>query len=291
MSTVIITGSSGFLGRYLLKLSPYQAELFAVYHRHLPEKYRQNIRLIQQDLLSERWTNLEKLSPDVIVHTAAMASIDECEIHPDIAHQINFKVTCRLVEYAAQNKARFIFISSDVVFDGKSGDYREDDRTNPLNVYARTKVEAEKYVLSHHEDAVVVRPSIFYGRSLNGRPSFIETMLNNLRAGNQIMVFTDQYRTPLFVENLADALWELVDHNYCGILHIGGPEKLSRLEIGKILCRELNLSENLLKPSPSNAAKLAASRPLDCALKSNLAGSLLQTKLVDCQTGLRKSFR
>jgi dTDP-4-dehydrorhamnose reductase len=291
MSTVIITGSSGFLGRYLLKLSPSQSEIFAVYRRHKPENYGKNIHLIRQDLLSDRWINLDKLAADVIVHTAAMANIDDCETHPEVAQQMNFKITCRLVKYAAQNRARFIFVSSDVVFDGKRGDYKEHDKPNPLNVYARTKVEAENYVLSHHDKSVVVRPSIFYGRSLNGRPSFIETMLNNLRAGNQVTVFTDQYRTPLFVENLADALWELVNHRYCGILHIGGPEKLNRVEIGKILCRELNLDENLLELLPSQAANLIAKRPLDCALISNLAGSLLKTKFVDCRTGLRMSFR
>ncbi len=291
MLKIIITGSSSFLGRNLLKFSPSGRKIFAFYRHNKPVGYGQDIKYVQLDLLSPNWDSLEKIHVDVIIHAAAMASLDECETQPEIAHRINYESTNRLVKYADKIGARFIFISTDVVFDGNKGNYVEDDIPKPLNVYAQTKVKAENFILSQHKNAVIVRPSIFYGRALNGRPSFTEIMMKNLYAGKQVFLFTDQIRTPLYVKDLASAIWELIDHNHCGALHIGGPQQLSRWQIGQILCRVFNFDENLLIPVKSEEVNLVALRPLDCSLNTNLASSILKTTFVDCSVGLNLAFR
>lgn len=227
----------------------------------------------------------------VIIHTAAMASIDECEAQQKLAQQINYQATCRLVDIAAQRKIRFIFISSDVVFDGDKGSYSETDEPRAINFYAQTKIAAEKYIIENHPNAVIVRPGLFYGLALNGRPSFTEIMLQHLYAGKQIYVFIDQYRTPILVNNLVSALWELAENSYRGYLHLGGPQRVSRWDLGKLLCDIFKLDENLLIPVKSQEVKLLAKRPLDCSLDISLSRSLLKTQFVDCRSGLQLAYR
>jgi dTDP-4-dehydrorhamnose reductase len=291
MPKILITGSSGFLGTYLLRYAPVQYKLIAQYRNNLPKVPSKTIEYLNLDLTSQNWNVLEKMHPDVIIHTAAMASIDQCESQQEEARAINFTSTLRLAGIAAAKNVRLIFLSSDVIFDGRKGQYSESDQPLPLNVYARTKVDAEKEILKRHKNTVVVRPGIFYGQALNTHPSYTEIMLNNLHDGKQVYAFSDQYRTPIYVKDLANALWELVDHSHCGILHIGGPQKLSRLELGTILCEVFSLDENLLVSILSSEARLAAPRPLDCSLDSSLAASILKTEITDCRTGLQWAYR
>ena len=290
--TTLLTGSSGFLGRYLLKYSPPDDQkIIAHYRTEPPAHYGRDVQFVQLDFLEDDWSALETLRPELIIHTAAMAAIDECEVKPEISHHINFEATRRLTDLAAERQARFIFISSDVVFDGSKGQYREDDLPNPQSVYANSKLQAENYVLEHLPDAVVLRPSVFYGLTLNGRPSFTQTMLRNLHEGKQVFLFTDQFRSPLLVNNLAEATWEIADMDFNGILHMGGPERMSRMEMGEVLCDLFKLDRSLLVPIQSAQANLIAPRPLDCSLNSSLAHQLLKTNLVDCRTGFSIAFR
>ena len=289
---ILVTGSSGYLGRYLIKYAPAQGtSIIAQYRAKMPNDYGRDVQFLKLDFAEQDWSALEAFSPDVVIHTAAMASIDECEVKPEISNYINFEVTRRLVDFTASKNARFIFISSDVVFDGKKGNYSEKDKPIPQNVYARSKTEAEKYVLENHNNAVVVRPALFYGLALNGRPSFTETIMRNLYAGKQVFLFADQFRTPVAVNDLAAALWELIELDYTGILHLGGPQKVSRMEMGEMLCGLFKLDKSLLIPVKSDKAGLIAPRPLDCSLDTTLSQQLLQTRFAGCESGFSISYR
>ncbi|MFZ0389303.1 MAG: SDR family oxidoreductase [Calditrichia bacterium] len=287
---ILITGSSGFLGRYLIKYSPSTNHILAHFRTKEPYPYGREVHFFRMDAADDQWDSLQDLEVDAIIHTAAMASIDECQVRPGLANMVNFEFTRSLCDFAAERNIRFIFTSSDVVFDGIKGFYQEKDAPVPQNVYAKTKIDAESYVLNNHPDAVVIRPSLFYGHALNGRPSFTEIMLKNLYQGKKVFLFTDQYRTPLLINNLSTAVWELVDHNFTGMLHIGGSEKISRMEMGELLCDMFNLDRNLLVPVKSKDARLVAKRPLDCSLNTDLARSILNTQFVDCRTGFNLAF-
>ena len=289
---VLITGSSGFLGRYLIKFAPSQVDcLIAQFRTKPPRSYGRKVQYLPLDFLDKNWDELKKLHPHVVIHTAALASIDECEIQPELSWQVNVEVTRRLVDLANQWQARFIFLSSDVVFDGEKGNYLESDIPNPQNKYAEAKVEAEKYILNNHEDAVVVRPGIFYGLALNGRPSFTETILKNLHAGKQVYLFTDQFRSPILVNNLAVALWELAQLDFRGIINVAGPQRVSRIQMGELLCNMFKFDKSLLIPIRSDEANLIARRPLDCSLDISLAQKILKTTFVDCRTGFSIAYQ
>jgi dTDP-4-dehydrorhamnose reductase len=287
---ILITGASGFLGRYLLKHSPDEAQVLAQFFTHSVHSIYPNIKTIRLDLLLPKLDQLMQFEPDVIVHTAAISSIDTCELNPDLAWSINFEATQKLSEIAKQNHARFIFLSTDTVFDGTHGNYSERDTPNPLNVYAQTKFESEKYIQEDLDNSVIVRPALFYGKSLNGSPSFTQIALEKLKAGEPVTVFTDQYRSPVPVAQLAQAIWKLVDMNFCGIIHVGGSERISRSEMGVKLCRQFGLPLDLLIKVPSIKSGQAAQRPLDCSLDISFSQSLFETTFPDFTEGLRLAF-
>lgn len=290
MLKVLITGSSGFLGQHLIKFAPESLHLIAHYFRNPPHDFGRQMDLFPADFGETPWKKIQELHPDVIIHTAAMASIDACEEQKVLAREINYQATCQLARLSVAMESRLIFISSDVVFDGKKGNYKEDDPPCPLNVYAETKRDSEKFILQNHSNAVVIRPALFYGLALNGRRSFTEIMLTQLRAAKNVVTFTDQYRTPIFINDLVEAIWELVNHKYCGILHLGGPQKVNRYEMGLMLCEIFKLDKNLLNPAKSAGNQMKVPRPLDCSLDISRAESILQTGFVDCQSGLRKAY-
>ena len=288
---VLITGSSGFLGQYLIKYAPHSFHVTAHYFKNPPQDFGQEINKVSMDLTGFIWKELQELHPDVIIHTAAMASIDDCEDYPQLASLINYDATCQLSDFSEKLNSRLIFISSDVVFDGFKGDYREEDQPRPVNVYAETKRKSEKYILHNCSNAVVIRPALFYGVALGGRQSFTETMLAQLRTGNNVKTFIDQYRTPIFVHDLAQAIWELADHDYKGILHLGGPEKVNRYEVGLMLCNLFKLNKDLLIPVKSADVKMKAPRPADCSLNISRAQGILDTLILDCHNGLARAYR
>jgi len=290
MKKVLITGSSGFLGQHLLKIAPGNTHLTAQYFHNNPGDEIGNIRLFQADFTKAPWELVQKMRPDIIIHTAAMAEIDECESYPAQARKMNITVTSQLADLAELLGCRFIFISSDVVFDGKRGGYNEEDQPHPINVYAETKTAAEQYILQNNSRAVIIRPALFYGPSFNARPSFTEVMLQRLRNGQKVNTFIDQYRSPISVRDLAHAIWELVDHDYCGLLHVGGPQRLNRHEMGITLCELFKLDVSLLVPVRSSDIPLKALRPLDCSLDSTRAVELLKTRFSDFEEGLRQAF-
>lgn len=291
MKKILITGASGFLGRYLLNFAPKEVLILAQHHKHHLPNTSPNVQPFKLDFTKLSLEQIDDFKPQVIIHAAAQSSIDACELDPEIAWELNFEVTRRLTDIADRNRSRLIFTSSDTVFDGKQGNYSEGDPPNPLNVYAETKIKSEQYILENLRDAVVVRPALFYGLSLNGNPSFSQVMLENLKAGKRLYLFTDQYRSPLPVSLLAQALWELVDSGFGGILHLGGTERISRYDMGKLLCRQFSLPLDLIIPISSEQSSQVAARPRDCSLNVTLASSLLKTKLVDCAYGLKLAFR
>lgn len=291
MKKIFITGSSGFLGRYVLNFSPRSEQVLAQYRKKPAGLRASHITQCQMDFSSTDLSPVADYRPDVIIHIAAQSSIDDCQLHPERAWQVNYHSTCKLVDLARELNARFIFTSSDVVFDGKRGNYKETDPPSPLNVYAETKVAAETYIRENLSNYVIVRPALIYGASLNGRPSFTEIMYKNLKAGKKVYLFTDQFRNPVLVNNLANAIWELAENDYVGILHVGGGEKVSRFQMGKIMCELFHLPETLLVPITTAEASQVAPRPKDCSLEISLAKKLLRTYLVNCRQGMSLAFQ
>ncbi len=163
-----------------------------------------------------------------------MTSVAEAQKNPELARRVNVEATKLLAELATESP--FVFFSTDLVFDGRKGNYTENDAANPLHVYGETKLAAEEIVLKNPRH-LVVRTSINGGISKASR-GFNEQLRRSLQqAGQGMKLFTDEFRCPIPAVETARAVWELVNQNRTGLYHVAGAEKLSRWQIGELLVR------------------------------------------------------
>jgi dTDP-4-dehydrorhamnose reductase len=178
-----------------------------------------------------------------------------------------------LARLASDSGARLVYVSTDLVFDGEKGNYREGDDVNPLSVYARSKCDAERAVLTYTRH-VVVRLSLLFGPSVVGRASFFDEQITAFRAGRPVTLFADEWRTPLSLAVAADCLVALAASDCTGVLHLGGPERLSRLEMGRRLAARLGVDLALVVAGSREWAPAPEPRPRDTSLDSSRWRSL-----------------
>jgi dTDP-4-dehydrorhamnose reductase len=224
LGRVWITGAAGLIGSYLVRL----AEKYAPPCQIIPLT-RLDLDLTDHAAVKQRFLADR---PRLVLHCAGMSKTLECEAKPAQARRINVEATANLAELAAD--ADFIFFSSDLVFDGRKGNYVETDAVNPLNIYGETKAEAEAIVCANSRHNVV-RTSLNSGASLSGVSAYNEQFCAMWAEGKIIKLFHDEYRSPLSTAVTARAVWELVARPSGGIWHLAGAERLSRLQIGQLL--------------------------------------------------------
>lgn len=219
--SVWITGAGGLIGSYLIKTTPAKWT-----SRPL---MRTDVNLLEFDRVN-LLMHFEK--PAAIVHCAAISKNPQCDANPALAMRVNKDATINLASNAASVGIPFVFLSTDLVFDGKKGDYVESDPPNPVSVYGESKARAEEVVLSNKNQAVV-RTSLNAGRSPAGDRSFNEEIRAAFKAGRALNLFEDEFRCPIPAEITARAIWEIVGES--GIFHLCGAERLSRYEIGELI--------------------------------------------------------
>lgn len=272
---VLVTGASGQLGAYLLRELVRDPDLEVVAWSGSTTGSRFGIVLRPVDLGNRDAVAaaFQQARPDAILHAGALASIADCYREPVWAEQINVGGTLVLAEAAQAMRARLVLISTDLVFDGEQAPYRESAPPAPLSHYGRTKVAAERAVLDSGA-ALVVRISLLFGPSLCGRPNFFDQQLAAVRTGQPLSLFADEWRTPLSLATAAQALVALLRSDVHGILHLGGPERLSRLEMGQRLAASLGRDSAPFIATLRSEASAAEPRPRDVSLDSGRWRSL-----------------
>jgi dTDP-4-dehydrorhamnose reductase len=224
MKTAWITGANGLIGNYLVRT----AQQFG------PQWQVRALTRAQFDILDFTGAEREfmKDCPELVIHCAAVSTPAEAQKNPLLAKRVNVEATKFLAELAGE--IQIIFFSTDLVFDGRKGNYNEADKPNPLHLYGETKAEAERIILRNPKH-VVVRTSLNGGISLTGIRGFNEQLWQALQNGGGMKLFTDEFRSPIFAGETARAVWELAAKNSAGIFHIAGAQKLSRYDIGQLL--------------------------------------------------------
>lgn len=235
MDQVIITGASGLLGTQLVKTFKDQGhEVLAVFNQN-PELIISGVNKIQCDISNEESTSFLKKrikSSSFIVHCAAITNVDLCEKNNKLCKAVNIDGTKNICELARQTKSKLIYISTSSVFDGKKGDYKEADETNPLNYYSFSKVQGENHVLGY-EKGVVVR-TIPIGLHFAGRKptSFLEWLVSSFKNNLDVNLFTDSRINPLTVVTLATTIAKILPLIDNGIIHLGSRDVVSKADIG-----------------------------------------------------------
>ncbi len=286
--TIMLTGASGLLGQKILEnLEKRKDKVIAIYNRNPITPRSPNILTIRLDI--SKTIELEDLimknSPDVIIHTAALTNVDECEVNKEKAWRINVEATRSIVRAAKVVKSYIVYVSTDYVFDGEKGLYTERDLPNPINYYGLTKLIGEELVRSSDLLYTIVRPSAIYGIG-GSKKSFAEYVIEKLLRGEEVYALTDQYVSPTLNTLLAEAIIEIIDMKPMGILHVAG-ERMNRYEFAVKIAETLNLPKDKIhKASIKDMKHWKAKRPRDSSLNTDKAKRLLKTPFYDTYIAL-----
>ncbi len=263
----------------------------AIFFNHPPKNGGQDWCALDLTEFNAVQECLDEFQPDVIIHTAANSNLDDCEKNPSAVEKINVTATEYLAQAAEARGMRFIFVSSDMVFDGKSGFYKEEHPVSPLAVYGKNKTEAENKIRLCCKNFVIARAALIYGRSRGGGFSFSSWIEKRLAKSDTVPLYTDQFRTPVYVENLAEALLELARSDFIGTLHLGGANRIDRYNFGMQLCALGGYDARLLRPTSMHDVQPLAARPVDVSFSIDKAKSVLMTKMLSTEEGLLRMFK
>jgi dTDP-4-dehydrorhamnose reductase len=287
---VLVTGASGFVGSHIGRaLLGAGHAVVATYHHH-----RERIPLDTETALLDL-RNAASIAavmaaarPEAVIHAAALPDLRHCEEHADLARRINTEAPGRIAALAAECSARLIYISTDQVFDGERAPYAEPASPNPVHVYGHTKTAGERAVRAAHPQALILRPSLVYGDSPSGRRSCTEQVLAMLSAGERPRLFMDECRTPLLDEDLAAAVIELLPRTDVPLLHLGGPDRVTRYELGVMLCAAFGLDRAQIEVARHAELFGGPKRPRDVSLDSTRAAAMLSRPPRTLKEGLAR---
>ena len=262
----LITGSNGLLGQKIINQlkGREDVELIATSkgeNRRIVQDF--NYELLDITSKEEVKKIMKKHKPDVVINTAAMTNVDACEDNQESCWKINVKAVKYLLKYSAKYGSHLIHLSTDFVFDGENGPYRETDKPNPLSYYAKSKLASEELILNNdYKNTAIARTIIVFGTGDNlSRGNLILWAKGALEKQSPINVVDDQFRAPTLADDLAKGCILIGEKNARGIYHLSGPETYSILEIVKRIGKFYNLSTDYVTPIKSVTLNQTAKRP------------------------------
>ena len=284
MRTVLVTGVSSRPGYAVARaLLGKGYHVVGVYNRH-PVSLG-GAETLGADLREKARELVEDYSPSVVVHAAAIGLVDYCEENKQHCYQVNTEATRELLRAAARKGASIIYISTDYVFDGERGLYREEDVPAPINYYGLTKLLGEE--IARSLGGTVIRVSAVFGPG-PGRPNFAQVLYEKLSRGEKILAATDQYLSPTYNKYIGEAVTRLLErHVEVEVLHVAGP-RLSRYEYAQLVARIMGVNTGLIEPTTMDKILYRAPRPRDSSLDNTKARQLLGLPLSDIETALRE---
>jgi dTDP-4-dehydrorhamnose reductase len=264
---ILVTGANGLLGQYLVALLLQEGYSVVALSRGISKlQHAVGSRFSYYDVditLELPVTSiLLQEQPDVVVHAAAMTQVDECQLNQSGCETINVQATAQLLVAAETTTRHFIYISTDFVFDGEQGNYKEDDHLNPVSWYGFTKVQAESMVETSDMDWAIVRTCLVYGNAPgSGRTNIISWVKQSLEAGKPIKVVNDQWRTPTYAGDLAKGILLIIQQKATGIYHISGKDKMTPYDIAMQTAAYCKLDASLIEKTDAASFTQPARRP------------------------------
>ena len=281
---VLVVGGTGLVGNALVRAWKSQgAEVAAAtYHCHPSGGF------LQLDIRDEKRVRelLARHRPEVVAVPAANPYVDYCELHPEETRGVNVAGTGIVARACAQAGARMIFFSTDYVFDGKTGGYREEDPPSPLSEYGRQKVEGERLVLSASPRNLVVRTAGAYGWQWEPK-NFILQLVSKLKARQPLRVAQDLKYNPTYVESLAEIVVALTAGGHSGLFHVAGGEVASRYEFAVRAAKAFGLDASLISPALLSDFHAPAARPRFSALDVSKVRASVEPQPFTIDQGLR----
>jgi len=285
MKTLLITGAYGQLGDACVKFlkNNYNITLSGVSPSdggvHLDIRSKSSIKKVLSDI-----------DPDVILNLAALTDVDGCELDPQQAKDINFsgvKNLCR------DFSGHFIQISTDYVFDGKSGPYSEEDEPNPKSVYGKTKLFADNWLLDNYSKSTIIRTNVLYSYTKRTKASFLKWVVDSLNDNQNIKVVNDQWNNPTWTESLSSVISKIIDNQAFDLYHYGDRDILNRFDFSILISKVFNLDSSLIMPISSDELNQIAPRPRKSGLITKKIESelgIIPKSVETCLNEIRKQF-
>ncbi len=275
---ILITGGSGLLAlNWALTIREKFNVTLGLHDRNINLKGTRSI-LLNLDSKDALIKALEALEPQFVIHAAGLTSVEQCEANPTLAKYINVDLTKNLATVCAKLNIPLIYISTDHLFSGNESLVNEDHPVSPLNVYAKTKAEAEARVLDSDVETLIIRTN-FYGWGTSYRHSFSDMVINHLRVGKKISLFKDIYYTPMLIEPLVNSVHELAQKKAQGIFNVVGDDRISKYDFGLKLAREFNLDNDLINVGKIIDKSSLVARPHDMSLSNQKISNYLGRKM------------
>lgn len=269
---VLITGGSSLLGKALAETRPAGTDIAATWFTN-----HVGVPMYQMDVADKHQVAyiFDRVQPEIVIHCAAVGSVDYAEAHFTEAREINVEGTANVLRGARDCRAKFVYISTNAVFDGEHPPYSETSERQPVNRYGSIKREAEDLVMAAN-NWLIVRPFLLFGWTYpNARQNWATTILKNLMAGKPMALVDDVYWQPTGARDAARAIWQLVELSKPNqVYHVASPDRLTLYEFGQMVARAWWLKEELLTPVGAERFKGLAPRPRDTTYDTGKINSL-----------------
>ena len=272
----LVTGSAGLIGNQLVNDLEKSGEIVYSCYNNVKPLYGIPIQL---DLLDLEGIHkiFKKIQPDIVIHSAALTDVEKCEVEQKLANSINVRATEVIATEVENISSYLMYISTDYVFDGKKGLYKETDLTNPLSNYGITKLSGEKIIQDKTSRWSIIRTSTPFGKHYL-KKTFPVWVYENLKINKKINILENQFTSPTYVPNLSEMILEIIFHRLEGFFHLAGSTKISRFEFAKMIATKFDLNLSLLNPVKIDSMPWKAIRPIDSSLDISKINTVLKTK-------------
>jgi dTDP-4-dehydrorhamnose reductase len=285
---VLLTGATGLLGKAILKIAPAESaecEITTLNRRTIQFK-----KHISHDLRSPITLNFK---PDVIIHCACEGSVDKVQKEPRLGYEAILLPTLNILHEAERLGSKFIYVSTNAVFDGNNPPYKEEDPLCPVNHYGVMKAACELAIRGSSLDWIVVRPLLMYGWPNEGqRGNWASTWIQKLRRNEECQAVYDVISQPLFVEDCASLIWKAIGRGcWREIYNIAGPDRISLYDFARTIATELHVASHLVLPVSSQVFPSLAPRPKDTSFDTTKINNLLNIHTIGVKEGVQKMMQ
>lgn len=263
---ILVTGSNGLLGQKITDSLIHSNAYTLIASSKGPNRYPIKEGYVYEELDVTDYHDLERVirlhRPDAVIHTAAMTNVDQCETEKEACQKLNVDSVAHLIKLAEQYPFYLVHLSTDFIFDGTSGPYKEEDAPNPLSLYGHSKNDAEKLLLQSSIHYSILRTIIVYGVAADmSRSNIVLWAKSALEKGSPIKVVNDQYRMPTLAEDLAKACLLAIEKKAQGVFHISGKDYMSVIEMVRRIAKYFKLDDSIIEETDSSTLNQTAKRP------------------------------
>lgn len=278
--TILITGSTGLFGRAFLQLAD---KSYTIYPN--PEDTERLDITKKRDVMNF----FKAHQPTIVVHAASIGSVDYCEQHKKEAYEVNVKGTRNIIAACKRYQAKLIFLSSNAIFDGTEAPYSEKSKPSPINYYGKTKLMGEMSIEKSGIPYAIVRLLLMYGwNNPMQRDNPVTWLLKKLESKQEVKLVNDTYTNPVYNEQAAEAVWQIIKKNKEGIFHIAGKDRVNRYEFGVMVAKIFGYDTKMILPVSSDYFSGIAPRMPDTTYDTKKMEKELQIKPFSLVVGLRK---